>query len=334
MSKTAFVTGGAGFLGRRFVRKLVEQGVTVRCLVRNLRDQDGIFASLSDKQRRLVHIVPGDVADRALLDTELPEVDIVYHLAAALGGSTSTMFLNTVIPTRSLLEAAALAEVKRFVLVSSLGVYGTGKLSYRGVLDESTPVDPCPELRDAYTFSKIRQESIAWEAREKWGLPLVVVRPGVIYGPGRSLLTSRVGLSIGPLLVRMGGGQQLPYTHVENCAEAIVMAGLTPNIEGETFNIVDDHLPCGKQIVKFLKHRGKRVRSVWVPRPMIGPLSALYEWYSNWSEGQLPSVITRYKSRAIWKSVRYINTKAKQKLNWVPRISMEEGLNQTVSTEL
>ncbi len=334
MSQIAFVTGGAGFLGRRLIHSLVNRGVSVRCLVRGSIDPAEVFSSLTAEQRRSIQIVRGDVSDRNLLDSELPQVDVVYHLAAALGGTPSTMFLNTVIPTRTLLEASALADVKRFVLISSLGVYGTQGMKRWGRLDESIPVDPLPEERDPYSFSKIRQEEIAWQARERWGLPLVVVRPGVIYGPGRTLLTSRVGLSVGPILVRMGGQQLLPYTYVDNCAEAIAQAGLVSGVEGEIFNVVDDQLPNGKKIVRLLRRHGKQIRSIWIPRPAIGTLSSLYEWYSKWSQGQLPAVLTRHKSDAIWKPVLYSNEKAKQKLNWSPKISTEEGLQRTVSSEL
>ncbi len=328
-TQTAFVTGGAGFLGRRLIRALVERNWNVRCLVRASSDLKGLNSILSEEHRSRIQLIHGDVANRAILDRELPEVDVVYHLAAGLSGSTSAMFLNTVIPNRSLLEAAALAQVKRFVLVSSLGVYGTQAVPRWGKLDETAPIDPHPEQRDAYTFSKIRQEQIAWEAREQWGLPLVVIRPGVIYGPGRSLLTSRIGLSLGSLLIRMGGGRPLPYVYVENCAEAIAQAGILPGLDGEVFNVVDDELPTTREVLKVLKTHGRRVRSLWIPGPVVAPLSALYGWYSNWSEGQLPPVLSRYKSQAIWKPLRYSNDKAKRLLNWSPRVSTPEALKLT-----
>lgn len=331
MSITAFVTGGTGFLGRRLVQSLVEAGVQVRCLVRQSSDVTSLFASLSDQQTRQVELVRGDLSQRNGLDGLLAGTDIVYHLAAALHGSCSTMFLNTVIPTRSLIEAAVTAQVGRFVLVSSMGVYGTQYVRRLGTLDESTPVDPHPERRDPYTFSKVRQEWVAWQAREQWGLPLVVVRPGVIYGPGRPVLTSRVGLSLGPLVLRMGGSQTLPYTYVENCAEAIRQAGLVPDLDGEIINVVDDDLPTGRQILRLLRRHGRGVRTVWVPGPLIAPLASLYEWYSQYSEGQLPAVLSRYKSQAIWKPLRYSNAKARHSLNWAPRISMEDGLRRTIA---
>lgn len=333
MSVTALVTGGTGFLGRRLVSTLLQEDVRVRCLVRPTSDLETLRNSIPRERLSRLEFVQGDLSDRGAVENALSGMDVVYHLAAALGGSCSTMFLNTVVPSRTLMEAAAVNGVHRFVLVSSLGVYGTGTLRRWGTLDETTPVDPHPEQRDPYSFSKIRQESVAWKLREELGLPLVVVRPGVIYGPGRSVLTSRVGLSLGPLFVRMGGGQTLPYTYVDNCAAAICRAGLTPGIDGEIFNIVDENLPTGRKVLKSLRRYGKAVRSFWVPRGLISPLSAVYAWYSRWSEGQLPPVLSYYKSEAIWKPLRYSNLKARQKLNWTPKISTEEGLKRTILGE-
>jgi nucleoside-diphosphate-sugar epimerase len=334
MPMTAFVTGGTGFLGRRLIDSLLRTDLRIRCLVREGSDIAGLLDRLPTNQQRRVELVRGDLCDRSFLEQQLNGIDIVYHLAAALGGTCSTLVLNTVIPTRVLLESAAAAQVGRFVLVSSLGVYGTHALRTGAALDETSPVDEHPELRDPYTLSKIRQEAVAWQAREQLGLPLVVVRPGVIYGPGRSLLTSRVGLSIGSFLLRMGGSQTLPYTYVDNCADAICQAGLVPGVDGEVFNVVDDDLPTGRKILKLLRRHGQRIRSIWIPRPAIGPLSALYAWYSDWSQGQLPAVLSRYKSAAIWKSLTYPNAKSRNKLNWQPAISTEEGLNRTITAGL
>jgi nucleoside-diphosphate-sugar epimerase len=331
MLRTAFVTGGAGFLGRRLVRLLTARNIQVRCLIRETTPVQDLLDSLSDEQRARVQFVTGDVRDRALLEEEFHHVEVVYHLAAALGGSPSTLFLQTVIPTRTLLEVAAASPIRRCVLVSSLGVYGTQTLRRGGLLDESAPIDPHPEQRDPYSMSKIRQEAIAWEARERWGLPLVVVRPGVIYGPGRTLLTSRVGLSLGPLLIRLGGRNPLPYTYVDNCADALALAGMMPDLDGEIINVVDDDLPTGNQIVRTLRQAGKRIRSVQIPSRLIGPLSAVYEGYSHWSEGQLPPVLTRYRSDAIWKPLRYSNAKARRLLNWQPQVTTAEALQRTIS---
>ncbi|MCA8990579.1 MAG: NAD(P)-dependent oxidoreductase [Planctomycetaceae bacterium] len=331
-AKRVCLTGATGFLGRRLVPRLLnEQDVTVRCLVRNSSDVDPLLGVLSAEQQSRIEFVRGDMRDAEYLKQGLDSCDVLYHLAAALGGSTSTLFLNTVVPTRQLLDVAHAQGVGRFVLVSSLGVYGTAGLRNWQQVDETCPLDPQPERRDPYSFSKVRQEQVAREFSQKTGLPLVIVRPGVIFGEGRPLITSRVGLSVGPLLVRMGGSHSLPYTYVENCAEALKLAGLTPGVEGETFNVVDEGFLTGHQLVRYVRRHGQKKWSVWVPGMCIQPLSWMYETYSWLSSGQLPPVITPYRSAAIWKPLRYSSSNAKAKLNWQPPFTVEQSLERTIA---
>jgi nucleoside-diphosphate-sugar epimerase len=257
--------------------------------------------------------------------------DVVFHLAATMRGATAAFFLTNVIATRHLLEVASRAGVRRLVLVSSLGVYGTGHLKPGDVLDERCPLDPVPHLRDAYSFSKIAQEQVCWEAYRRGEVPLVVVRPGVLYGPGRDCLSNRVGLRLGRYLLKMGGRQRLPYTFVENCAEAISLAATVPGIEGEAFNIVDDGLLTADELLRPYRREVEHVRVLPLPYRLISPLSGLCEWYHRWSQGQLPAVLTRYKSAAQWKPLRYANAKAKEVLGWRPRTDFPEGLRKTFS---
>ena len=326
----AVVTGATGFLGRRLVKSLCDDGCAVRILVRpssdvsQLRDELGPHWSRIDVRRLDLH-------DRDACRRQLESGDVVFHLSAGLTGSPSTLFLNTVIPTRALLSAAADAEIRRFVLVSSLGVYGTTRLRRGDTLTEDTPLETEPHLRDPYTFSKVVQEHVAQEARDHHALPLIIVRPGVIFGPGRGVLSSRVGLQLGKLLIRMGGRQTVPYTYVDNCATAIRQAGFADGIDGEAFNILDDNLPTASQLVRRLALRKQKPRSLWVPGACIGPLSGLYEWYHRYSRGQLPGVITRYRSNALWKPLRYTNAKAKQKLNWQPPVSFDEAFDRSLN---
>ena len=326
-----FLTGGTGFLGRRVIRMLREDGVQVRCLVRPSSDVRSLKEFVGSDLWSGVEIVPGELFNVESCRRLIADSDSVCHVAASLAGGAAVMFLNTVIPTRHLLTAAAQAGVRRFVQISSLGVYGAAGLSTGSQLDETTPLDPHPELRDPYSYSKIVQEQIAWECRELTNLPLVMIRPGVIFGPGRGVLSGRVGLKLGPLLVKMGGSQTLPYTYVDNCAAAIRQAVIAEGIDGEAFNILDDGLPTGSQLVRQMRRAGKPVRSLWVPRPLIGPLSSVYEWYSCWSQGQLPGVITRYRSDSMWKKLRYTNEKAKTKLGWRPLVSFDEAFQRSIA---
>lgn len=325
----AVVTGGTGFLGRRLVKSLCEDGCAVRCLVRPSSDVSLLREELGDLWPQVeVHRIDLTNADEC--GQCLERGDVVFHLAAGLTGSTSTLFLNTVVPTRSLLSAAHAADVRRFVLVSSLGVYGTSDLPSGETLTEDTPLEVQPHLRDPYTFSKVVQEQAAWKFAKQNGLPLVIVRPGVIFGPGRGVLSGRVGLQLGRWLIRMGGRQTLPYTYVENCADAIRQAGFASGINGEAVNVIDDDLPTAAQLVRQLSRRRLKPRCLWVPGPLIRPLSALYEWYHRFSRGQVPDVISRYRSAAMWKPLQYSNAKARRLMGWKPAISFEEAFERSI----
>lgn len=328
----AVVTGATGFLGRRLVKSLCDDGCAVRCLVRPSSDLSPLRDELGPHWRN-IDLRRIDLANADACRAHLDRGDVVFHLAAGLTGSPSTLFLNTVIPTRALLRAAVDADVARFVLVSSLGVYGAAELRAGQTLTEDSPLEAQPHRRDPYTFSKVVQERVAREARDEHRLPLVVIRPGVIFGPGRGVLSSRVGLQFGNLLIRMGGRQTLPYTYVENCAAAIRQAGFADGVVGEAFNILDDDLPTASQLVRQLARVRKKPRTVWVPGPCIGPLSGLYEWYHRRSRGQVPGVITRYRSSALWTPLHYTNAKARRRLNWHPLVPFHEAIDRSLAPD-
>jgi nucleoside-diphosphate-sugar epimerase len=325
------VTGAAGFLGRRLVRELASEGMNVRGFLRTSSKVAELKSFVGDALWPSIDIVRGDLMNVADCRAALDGVDVVYHAAAGLTGSAAVMFLNTVVPTRRLIEACIENPVKRFVLVSSLGVYGAAALRKNSTLDESCPVDSLAHLRDPYTFSKVIQEQAAWEAHRTQGLPLVVIRPGVIYGPGRGALSNRIGLQMGGRMLRIGGRRQLPYVYVDHVATALRQAGIEPGIVGEAFNVLDDDLPNGNRVLSMYREAGQRVKSLWIPQIAIGPLSSLYERYSRKSQGQLPAVITRYRTDSMWKPLKFSNAKARQRLRWSPHLSFAEAFHRSIA---
>jgi nucleoside-diphosphate-sugar epimerase len=329
---TICVTGGTGFLGSRVVAELLARHHHVRCAIRSAAKGADLAGRLAAEQRSRLQSRIGAL-DRSDFCRELVRgCDALVHVAAPLTGSVPALFANGVIPTRVLVDAAADCGIRRFVLISSLAVYGTQDLRPGAVLDERCPVERQPHLRDPYTYSKVAQEQVCWEAHSERGLPLVVVRPGVLYGPGRPLLTARVGLTLGSVLIQMGGRRQVPYCFVGNCARAVALSVDAPAIDGMSFNVVDDHLPSADDVLRAHRAQVARIQPIKVPGWAIGRFARACEWCSVRSSGMFPPVLTPYKASALWKRLRFSNELAKACLTWQPTITFEEAVRRTVET--
>lgn len=319
-----FLTGGTGFLGRRVARKLLEDGHSVRCVVRPSSDVDTLREFIPTGAESRLEIVRGQL--NRIVPEELEGCETLCHVAAAMKGNTAALFADNVSATRRLLKVAHAAGMHRVVLISSLAVYGTSHLRPGDVLDETCALDDRPHLRDPYTYSKLAGELAAWDAHAAGQCPLVVIRPGVIYGAGRDPLSSRVGLNFGRLLMRMGSRQLLPYVEVEACAAGVALAIAVPGVEGQAFNLLDDELMTARQFLKQYRKTCPGLRVIPIPHWAIGPLSRLNVWYHRWSRGQLPAVLTPYKSDSFWKRLRYSNAKATAVLGWKPCASTHEAI--------
>jgi nucleoside-diphosphate-sugar epimerase len=274
--------------------------------------------------RARLEIVPGNLLSRADAARAVEGVDMVYHLAASLKGSPADIFMNTVVASNNVLEALASRPVT-IVMVSSMGVYGTAALRRGSVVDERTPLEPHPERRDVYSHAKWRQEKLFRDRCAQAGHRLIIIRPGVVYGPGGSPMSARVGLNLFGLFLHLGGSNRIPLTYVDNCADAIVTASESPDAIGHAFNVVDDDLPTARGYLRRYRREVLRVRSVYVPYAGMWLVSRSVEWYHRRSRGQLPAVFTRYKTATLWKGTRFDNTKLKC-IGWSPRVKTREGL--------
>lgn len=325
------VTGAAGFIGSRVVESLVERGFrNLVCFARPSSELAGIEAIV--KRRPLgarIEVLKGNLLCRADCEAACKDVVVIFHLAAGTGEkNVPDAFMNSVVTTRNLLEASLrYARLQRFVLVSSFSVY-TNRQKSR-CLDESCPMEKHPELcGEAYCYAKVKQEQIVAEYGKNFGIPYVVVRPGSVYGAGNSEIAGRVGIGTFGLFLHLGGSNTIPFTYVENCAEAIVLAGLVKGVDGEVFNVVDDDLPSSRQFLRQYKKNVRRFTSVYVPHAVSHALCYLWEKYSQWSKGQLPPAFNRRRWYADWKETRYSNEKLKLRLGWAPKVSTEEGLRR------
>lgn len=327
------VTGAAGFIGSKVVDRLLDLGFcNLRCFVRPSRSSAKL-QSLSGSVNGTAHIevLKGNLLSREDCVRATQNVAVILHLAAGRGEkSYPDAFLNSVVTTRNLMEASiSHGYLRRFVSISSFAVYSNTNKARKRLLDESCPVEARPELRgDAYTFAKVRQDKMVMEYGDRFNIPYVIVRPGHVYGPGNEAISARVGIGTFGTFLHLGGSNTIPFTYVDNCAEAIVLAGLKPGVDGEVFNVVDDDLLSSRRFLRLYKNHVVRFKSLYLPHCLSYMLCWLWERFSIWSEGQLPPAFNRRRWHAFWKRTQYSNKKLKERLGWVPRVSMTEGLGR------
>jgi len=323
------VTGAAGFIGSRVVENLLNRGFRdIVCFARPSGKIARIQSASGARQPGTqLEILEGNLLSRQDCEVACRNVTVVFHVAASMTAkSFPDAFMNSVVTTRNVLDASLRhACLRRFVLVSSLSVYTNRQKSH--LLDESCPIDEHPETRgEAYCFAKVRQEQIVTEYGKQFGIRYVILRPGSVYGAGQDGITGRIGIrTFGPFL-HLGGSNTIPFTYVDNCADAIVLAGLIDGIDGEAFNVMDDDLPTSRQFLRRYKRRVGSFRSIYVPRVFSHSFCYLWEKYSHWSEGQLPPAFNRGQWYANWRKTKYSNEKLKSRLGWRPRVSTEDGL--------
>lgn len=329
------VTGATGFIGQRLVRQLLGYGFqNLRCLTRPSSSPERVKPLLDSGGAGRVEFVYGNLLNRKDCAAACKNVTVVFHLAAGRGEkSYPDAYLNSVVTTRNLLEACAQSTtLKRIVNVSSFAVYSNRAKRNGRLLDESSPVEEHPELRgEAYCFAKVKQDEMVVNCAHRLGVSYVIVRPGVVYGPGNEPITGRVGTGTFGAFIHLGGGNTIPFTYVDNCADAIALAGVTKSVDNEIFNIVDDDLPSSCRFLRLYKKNVRRFRSIYIPHMVSYMLCRWWECYSALSNGQLPSVFNQSRWHANWKKTTYTNRKAKERLGWAPKVSTSEGLKRYFS---
>lgn len=323
------ITGANGFVGTRVVQSLISHGFTnLRCFVRpssNLSRLNEILDAAGDAE---VQLFKGTLLSKEDCRKAAENVSVIIHLAAGIGKSFPDCYMNSVITTRNLLESIQQNPAfKRFLNVSSFAVYTNRNLGRGALLDETCEVDKHPELRfEAYAFGKLKQDELLREYHEKSDIPYVIVRPGVVFGPGNPSISPRVGIDTFGFFLHLGGRNQIPLTYVDNCAEAIVLGALRKGADGQVFNIVDDDLPTSREFLKMYKKKVRKFSSVYVPYPVFYSLNYFWEKYSEWSRRQLPPLFNRGRCAVYWKGNRYTNEKLKKLLGWSPQVPMDEAL--------
>jgi nucleoside-diphosphate-sugar epimerase/peptidoglycan/xylan/chitin deacetylase (PgdA/CDA1 family) len=322
------VTGAAGFLGKALIERLLAHGHSdIRCNVRRRADISKLDTLVGQYPHTGLDYCVGDLRYRNDAARAVDGVQLIFHLAAGKKGTAADLFLNSVVASRNLLDAVADLKPMRIVLVSSFSVYGVASIGRGAWVNEQTVLEPHPDKRDHYSYSKLRQEQLFWEYRQRNGFELVVLRPGVIYGPDGPHFSNRVGLTIGKCQLHFGGRNLLPLSYVDNCAEAVVVAGTHPCAAGQAYNVHDDDLPTCRQYLRAYRKRVSNVRSISIPYFGVQLLSSLVPKYNRYSKGQLPAILTPYKAASQWGGNRFDNSKLRS-IGWKQLVPTAEGLQR------
>lgn len=259
---TVLVVGGTGFIGRRLVRLLVERDHAVRVLTRNPR------SAALELQGLPVELFAGAHGDPESARRAVEGIRVVYHLAKCEGKRWQDYIDGDIEPTKVLAEAALEAGIKRFIYTGTIASYASADA--RDVIDNRTPVDPAIARRSHYARSKAACESLLQAMQRDRGLGVVILRPGIVIGPG----TPPAHLGIGRFLSETrvdywGDGETpLPLVLVDDVADALARALDAPAIEGQTLLVTSPPLMTARdyvsEIAKYTRTRiDARPRSAW-----------------------------------------------------------------------
>lgn len=299
------ITGAAGFLGSPLANQLVSDGHSVVGL-------DDL--STGDPQSLVegVHLVRGDVNDRPKLWSLMQDMDCVYHLAARVIVPESLLYpreYNTVNVggTVTLMEAMRDVGVRRVVFISSGTIYGNQKTQ---PLRESNRPNP----RSAYAVSKLAAEYYVRTIGALWGIETVCLRVFNAYGPNQRLpLTNapvipyclRQALDNGTIVIHGSGEQTRDYVYIDDVVDVMKKAATTPDINRLIINVGSGRDASVNEVVKS-------VIEITGRKPQI---------VQNQSHDSGPS------------RMRADISLAKQKLDYEPKFTLEEGLRETIAKD-
>ncbi|WP_406945513.1 dTDP-glucose 4,6-dehydratase [Halobacillus sp. SY10] len=300
------VTGGAGFIGRWVVKRLLDEQYNVWVL------DDLSNGRIENIEDLLVHknfkaFIHGDIKDRKTVESLFyPGIDLCYHLAASINVQDSiddpeTTFNNDTIGTFYLLEQCRKHKVK-MVFMSTCMVYDRAE-DERGI-SETDPIKPA----SPYAGAKIAAENMVLSYYYAYGLPVTVIRPFNTYGPyqktggegGVVAIFIKNKLNGLPLQIYGDGKQTRDLLYVEDCARFVVQAGYRDEVNGEIVNAGLGEDIAINELAELIAKSPDHILHVEHIHP----------------QSEIPKLLCDYN-------------KAKRLLGWEPSISLKEGIRRT-----
>jgi predicted dehydrogenase/nucleoside-diphosphate-sugar epimerase len=318
------VLGGAGFIGRALVHRLVTAGRSVRLLV---RDRAGLPRVLRDLP---LDIMAGDVGDPDDVDRAMAGVRDVFHLARG-NGTTYEEFLRTDLDPTEIVAAACLTHgVRRLVYTSTIDALDTSRSR---IIADDVWIDSRFYRRKPYSRAKAESERRLMELYADRGLPVVILRPGIVLGVGTSPFHWGVAWWPAPAICRLWGRGKnpLPLVMVDDVARAIARAAEVEGIDGESFNLVaETNITAADYVAVLAGATGTSMD--------VRPRTALRHYLTDLTR-YLVKVLVRHPGRRLpsyhdWAArgqyARFDCRKAKRLLGWQPVTDRETLLREGV----
>ena len=315
----ALVTGATGFLGCSIVRRLLREGIAVRALVRPGRA--GVCGGAEPFE--------GDIGDETSVAAAVRGMDWVVHAAARVEttGTWEAFADANIRGTRRVIRAAHAAGVQRIVHISSLSVYAVPQ---DGVwITEESPYESESDARGFYSRSKLAADRLALFEAER-GAPVVVLRPGLLYGPGRRPPLARQSFGVADCRLMLARRRYtLPLSYVDNVADAVLLAARANEV-GQAFTIVDDNVRQDDYVAMYQRASGETWRPVFLPVGAIKAAAGILEKGLRLVGRRSP--VTYHQVRRATDSAWYDCARAERVLGWRPAMSVREGLQRTFAS--
>lgn len=302
------VTGVTGLVGNLVARRLLANQHQIRALIRDPQ-------KMSHAREVYGDAVLGDLTNPASLKDAVKGMDVVIHCAALVGtgrGNKDQYTQLNVEGTRALVNAARAASVKRFVFVSTVGVYGTH--TFKPNVSEDTPYSPSTD----YPNSKIEGEKIV----RAGGVPFTILRPYWITGGGDRFLIPQIAcLLLSDTFTFIGKGrQEWSLSAAENVASAIALAATHPAAENQIYNVADGKVKIAETVNVIAQGLG-----IPAPTRYSSFLSVLFRSVFNQSESN-PDRISVDLFFPLWRGLTINADKIHEDLGWTPAISWQDSL--------
>lgn len=335
--KTAFLTGGSGFIGGHLIRQLIAKGYTVRALVRSESSAHKVM-SLGAQP------ILGDLEDDAALRSGMTGCDVVFHLAAwykLTRRNADQAYAINVEGTRRVLSIAYEVGVPRIVYTSTIAAFGDtgGKLvnetyHYRpptdlmvGACQPTQSPQPADALRTEYDRTKYLAHEAALELMRA-GAPIITVMPGGVYGAGdTSSIGEMMKLFLRGLLIALPGPETtLTYAHVEDIAAGHILAAEQGKV-GESYILAGPALTLAEVVALWAELTGKPRPLLGIPARFLRPFAPLMDVLQE--KLPLPNALSGEALRILGATYIARSDKAMRELGWQPR-PLADGMRETL----